>query len=80
MCTGTADCTCYSMSQPDTGNVMESLRGRYCSISDAMKLINQPCEGDKLKLEEFVDNVTTAFVNPNEYDLLLKSVKTKITG
>jgi hypothetical protein len=45
-----------------------------------MKLINQPFDGDKRKLKEFVDNVTTAFepVNPNEHDLLLKFVK--ITG
>ena len=47
-----------------------------------MKLINQPFDGDKRKLEEFVDNVATAFelVNPSEHDLLLKFVKTKMTG
>jgi hypothetical protein len=47
-----------------------------------MKLINQLFHGDKKKLKEFVDNVTTTFklVNPNEHDLLLKFVKTKITG
>jgi len=61
---------------------MDPLQGRYCSISDAMKLINQPFDGDKRKLKEFVDNVTTAFelVNPNEHALLLKFVKTKKTG
>jgi hypothetical protein len=61
---------------------MESLGDRHCSISDAMKLISQPFDGDKRKLKEFVDNVTTAFelVNPNEHDLLLNFVKTKITG
>jgi hypothetical protein len=70
------------MSQPDSGNAMDPLRGRYYSISYAMKLINQPFDGDKRKLKEFVDNVTTVFelVNPNEHDLLLKFVKTKITG
>ena len=61
---------------------MDSAQGRYCRISDAMKLINQPFDGDKRKLKEFVDNVSTAFelVNPSEHDLLLKFVKTKITG
>jgi hypothetical protein len=45
-----------------------------------MKLINQPFDGDKWKLKDFVDNVTTAFelFNPNEHDLLLKFVKIKI--
>jgi len=47
-----------------------------------MKLINQPFDGDKKKLKEFVDNVTTAFelVNPGDHDLLLKFIKTKIIG
>jgi hypothetical protein len=47
-----------------------------------MKLINQPFDGDKRNFKEFVDNVNTAFelVNPNEHGLLLKFVKTKITG
>jgi len=49
---------------------------------DATKFINQPFDGDKRKFKEFVDNVTTAFelVGPNEHGLLLKFVKTKITG
>jgi hypothetical protein len=70
------------MNQPDSGNAMNSSQGRYFSISDAMKLINQLFDGDKRKLKEFVDNVSTALglVNSNEHDLLLKSVKTKITG
>jgi hypothetical protein len=70
------------MSQPDSENTMDSVQGRYCSISDAMKLINQPFDGDKRKLKEFVDNVSTPFesVNPSEHDLLLKFEKTKITG
>ena len=61
---------------------MDSLQGRYCSISDAVKLINQQFYGDKRKLKQFVENVTTAFelVNPNEHTLMLKFVKTKITG
>ena len=82
MCIGTADCNRDSMSQPDSGNAMDPLRGRYGSISDAMKLIRQPFDGDRRKLKEYVDNVTTAFelVKPNEHDLLLKFDKTKITG
>ena len=50
---------------------MDPLQGRYCSISDAMKLINQPFDDDKRKLKEFVDTVTTAFelINPNEHAL-----------
>jgi len=70
------------MSQPDTRNATDSLPGRYCSTSDALKLINQPFDGDKRKLKEYFDSVTTAFelVNPAEHDLLLKFVKTKIIG
>jgi hypothetical protein len=58
------------------------MEGAYCSISEAMKLINQPFDGDKRKLKEFIDNVSTAFelVHPEQHDLLLKCVKTKITG
>lgn len=76
-----ADCNRDSVSQPDSGNATEPLRGRYCNISDAMRLINQHIDGDKRKLKEFVYNVTTAFelVNPNKHDLLLKFVKIKIT-
>jgi len=79
VCIGKADCNRDSMSQPDSGSAMDPLRDRYCSISDAMKLINQPFDGDKRKLKEFVDNVTTAFelVNPNKHDLLLKLSKQK---
>jgi hypothetical protein len=70
------------MSHPDSGNQSGNMEGKYCSISEAMKLINQPFNGDKRKLKEFIDNVSTAFelVRPEQHDLLLKSVKTKITG
>jgi len=46
-----------------------------------VKLINEPIDGDKRKLKEFVDNVTTAFelVNPNKHGLLLIFVKIKVT-
>jgi hypothetical protein len=69
------------MSQPDSENQSETMEGAYCSILEAMKLINQPFEGDKTKLKEFIDNVSTAFelVCPEQHDLLLKFVKTKIT-
>ena len=60
---------------------MDPLQGRYCSISDVMKLLNQPFVGDMRKLKEFFD-VTTTFelVNLNEHALLLQFVKNKITG
>jgi hypothetical protein len=59
-----------------------STADQYCSISEVMKLINQPFDGDKRKLKEFIDNVSTAFelVRPEQHQLLLKFVKTKITG
>jgi hypothetical protein len=58
------------------------MEGGYCSISEAVKLINQPLDGDKRKLKEFIDNVSTAFelIRPDQRQLLLKFVKTKITG
>jgi hypothetical protein len=58
---------------------MDSVQGRYCRISEAMQLINQPFDRDKRKLKEFVDNLSMAFelFNPSEQDLLLKFVKTK---
>jgi len=33
------------MGQPNTGNTMDSLRGIYFSVLDAMKLINQLLKG-----------------------------------
>jgi hypothetical protein len=72
------------MSQPqsDTGTVRNPDPGRCFSISDAMKLINLRFEGDKKILKAFVDNVTTLSNSliQIEHDLLLKFVKTKITG
>jgi hypothetical protein len=55
---------------------------QYCSISKAMKLVQQPSDGDKRKLKEFTDNVSTTFelVRPEQHGLLLKSVKTKRKG
>jgi hypothetical protein len=49
------------------------MEGAYCSISEAMKLINQPFDGDKRKLKEFIDNVSTAFelLCPEQHVLLL---------
>jgi N-glycosylase/DNA lyase len=69
----------------NTDLVSEEMAGstadQYCSISEAMKLINQTFEGDKRKLKEFIENVSTAFelVRPKQHGLL-KFVKTKITG
>jgi hypothetical protein len=54
----------------------------YPRISELMKLIKQLFDGAKRKLKELIDNVTTAFelVGPEQHKLLLKFVKTKITG
>jgi len=54
----------------------------YCSVAEAMKLIAHPFDGNKTKLREFIENVAVAFelVHPNTYEILLKFVKTKITG
>jgi hypothetical protein len=47
-----------------------------------MKLITHPFDGDKRRLREFIENVDVAFelVHPNKHEVLLKFVKTKITG
>jgi hypothetical protein len=70
------------MSQSDPGEMVGSSVEQYCSISEAMKLINTPFAGERKKLKEFVDNVSTAFelVRPEQHGLLLEFVKTKITG
>jgi hypothetical protein len=70
------------MSQSDPGEMAGSSVEQYCSISEAMNLINTPFAVDRKKLKEFVDNVSTAFelVRPEQHGLLLKFVKTKITG
>jgi len=54
----------------------------YCSIAEAVKLISHPFDRDKKQLQEFIDNVDVAFelVHPSKHDILLKFVKTKITG
>ena len=55
---------------------------QYCSISEAMRLITHPFDGDKRKLREFIENVDVVFelVHPSKHDTLLKFVKAKITG
>lgn len=54
----------------------------YCSVAEAMKLITHPFDGDKKRLREFIENVDVAFeiVHPRKHEVLLKFVKTKITG
>ena len=54
----------------------------YCSVAEAMKLITQQLDGNKKKLREFIENVDVAFelVHPSKHEVLLKFVKTKITG
>jgi len=54
----------------------------YCSVAEAMKLITHPFDGNKKKLREFIENVDVAFelFHPSKHEILLKFVKTKITG
>ena len=55
----------------------------YCSVAEAMKLIIQPFDVNKKKnLREFIENVDVAFelVHTSKHEILLKFVKTKITG
>ena len=54
----------------------------HCSVDEAMKLISHPFDGDKRWLRKFTENVDVAFelVHPNKHGVLLKFVKTKITG
>jgi hypothetical protein len=58
------------------------MESRYCTISEAMKVVSQSFDGNKKKLKKFIDNVSTAFelVRPEQHNLLLTFVKTKITG
>jgi hypothetical protein len=51
-------------------------------MSEAMKLITHPFDGDKRGLREFIENVDVVFelLNPRQHDVLLKFVKAKITG
>ena len=54
----------------------------HCIVAEAMKLISHPFDGDKRRLRVFIENVDVAFelVHPNKHEVLLKFVKTKITG
>jgi hypothetical protein len=36
-----------------------STADQYCSISESMKLVIQPFDGNKMKLKEFIENVCT---------------------
>jgi hypothetical protein len=73
------------MAEADNSSEISSADGdstHYCSISEAMKLVTHPFDGDKRKLREFIENVDVVFelVNPRQHDVLLKFVKAKITG
>jgi hypothetical protein len=72
------------MAEADNSSKISSADGdstHYCSISEAMKLVTHPFDGDKRKLREFIENVDVVFelVNPRQHDALLKFVKAKIT-
>jgi len=45
-------------------------------------MITHPFDGNKWKLREFIENVDVAFglIHPSKHEILLKLVKTKITG
>lgn len=47
-----------------------------------MRLITHPFDRDKKRLWEFIENVDVSFehVHPSKHGILLKFVKTKITG
>jgi hypothetical protein len=47
-----------------------------------MKLISHPFDGDKRRLRKFIENVDVVFelVDPSKHDILLKFMKSKITG
>jgi hypothetical protein len=55
---------------------------QYCSVAEAMKQITHPFDGDKKRLREFIENVDVAFelVHRSKRDVMVKCVKTKITG
>jgi hypothetical protein len=54
----------------------------YSSVTEAMKLISHPLDGDKKRLKGFIENVDVAFelVDPRKHEVLLKFVKAKIMG
>jgi hypothetical protein len=49
-------------------DMVKSMGDQYYSITEAMKLVYQPFDGNKRKLKEYIDNVTTMleFVIPEE--------------
>jgi hypothetical protein len=59
----------FSMIRADVGEMAGSTVDQYCSVSEAMKLINQPFNGDRRKVKEFIDNVIPAFkhVRPEDH-------------
>ena len=61
---------------PDEGD------GRYLPVTQALRLISIKFDGKKSELREFIASVETAIeiVNPNERQLFLKFVESKITG
>ena len=61
---------------PDEGD------GRYLPVTQAIRLLSIKFDGKKSELREFIASVETAIeiVNPNERQLFLKFVESKITG
>ena len=61
--------------------LMREIR-RYLPVTQALRLISIKFDGKKSELREFIASVETAIeiVNPNERQLFLKFVESKITG
>ena len=67
--------------EPDNSSEVSDDTTHYCSISEAMKLIAHPFDGDKRKLREFIENADVfELVDPSKHEIVLKFVKAKITG
>jgi hypothetical protein len=55
---------------------------QYYTVPEVMQLIDKPFDGSNGDLREFIDNVSTAFelTGRDQHGILLKIVKTRITG
>ncbi|XP_049861881.1 uncharacterized protein LOC126355563 [Schistocerca gregaria] len=55
---------------------------QYISVSDALKLLPQPFDGNKFQLIDLLDNCDSAFelVAPEQHNVLLKFIKARIVG
>jgi len=65
--------------EADNSSDMSEDTTQYCSIGETIKLIAHPCDGDKRKVREFIENVDIVFEleDPSKHDAVLKFVKAK---